>query len=1581
MGYTIPEGVDTMLDVVGVGWPNVDEDAYRDMADALREFADDADDDAHSAHGHIQRLLSSGQSESLTALDDHWGKVQKKNKDVAKAARTIAGALDRVADLIVARKIMAVGELADLAATVGITLALAPVTAGLSTLLAGAKILATRAAFKQVLKEMADLAVAEIVAILAEPAVAALENIAADLAIQVALNVVGVQDGYDAGQTVQAGKEGLQINSAGGPGGGGPGGGPVIDHDAHGTAGGKLSDVQIAMEGKTAGKIGKAKTAHGRAKGKDSLTAVLDTTLEGVIEKLTKGHKDLSKHTGTDLPKSMKAGSKTHRDTDQDVRDRLNKITKGEKTDAKEGDGRPGSGDGRRRGRDGDRRGQRPDSLREVQNSPREKGISLSKRRCKTDPVDVASGEMVLPQTDLELAAVLPLVLRRTHISGYRYGHCFGPSWASTLDERLEPAGGGAMWAREDGSILFYPNLPRETGEQIWPLEGDRLPLTYVGTSALGAITYAVTDPHTGGLTRRFTGNPYQAGGLYWLCEIEDRNGNALHIGRTTDGLPTTVMHESGYRVLVSSDPDLDRVTALALHTPDGPIRIASFGYDSDANLEAVTNSSDLPLRFTYDQDSRITSWTDRNDSTYQYMYDTAGRVIRTVGPDGFLSSSFDYDTEARITRFTDSTGATAVFHLNELLQVVAETDPLGATVTQSWDRYDRILSSTDAQGRTTTWTWDDHGNLMAVREPDGTVSTAEYDELGMPTVVTGPDGAVWQREYDDAGNNTALIAPDGTTTRYDHDPHGGIVAVTDATGATETFRPDAAGLPMTSTDALGNTYTFTRDAFGRPTSMTDPLGAVTTMEWNVEGQLLRRVEPDGTEQTWAYDGEGNCLTQTDANGGVTRYEYTHFDLLTARTEPGGSRYEFGYDTERRLTEVRNSAGQTWRYEHDRAGRVIRETDFDGRTLAYTHDVAGRLLARTNPLGQTVTHHMDDMGRILAKDVDGTVTSFTYDRAGRLTSARSPHSTLAMEWDPLGRLTAETVDGRTTRFTYDAVGRCTSRVTPSGVRTSEIYDAAGNRTRMDLAGHPLVFTHDGLGQELTRSFGLPERPLTLTTAWDVQGRVSEQSLTAQGRTLRSRAYSYRADHYLQTVTDRVTGRSRRFRLDADGRPLGVDANGWSEKYLYDNEGNQTEANWPDGAPHPESRGPRTYDGTLLRSAGALHYTYDAAGRVIERRKKRLSRKPDIWRYEWDAEDRLVSCTTPDGVLWTYAYDAFARRTAKRRYDADGRIVEETLFSWDGGQLAEQTDSATRTTLTWEYDGYRPLAQAETRGRPGDGDASGDGDDSGDQQDVDARFFAIVTDLIGTPTELVDESGYIAWHSRATQWGTTTWNRDASAYTPLRFPGQYADPETGLHYNHFRHYDPEPGRYLTPDPLGLDPAPNPAGYVGNPATMSDPMGLAPCMQSMEDMAVQINNLKTNPQAREKQTVAIIHAQTPNGPVTFVAGTSKSKLDKAQVLLAKQLGLVPLPNDQYMKVPKGDKGGHAEQNILQFLHRMNEGKKTPTWLPTHGAASNVVCKKFCYPIILGTSGASHGLVHPHTQGTQQKQFYWPARHSVK
>ncbi|WP_442816787.1 RHS repeat domain-containing protein [Streptomyces sp. NBC_01445] len=280
-----------------------------------------------------------------------------------------------------------------------------------------------------------------------------------------------------------------------------------------------------------------------------------------------------------------------------------------------------------------------------------------------------------------------------------------------------------------------------------------------------------------------------------------------------------------------------------------------------------------------------------------------------------------------------------------------------------------------------------------------------------------------------------------------------------------------------------------------------------------------------------------------------------------------------------------------------------------------------------------------------------------------------------------------------------------------------------------------------------------------------------------------------------------------------GRPVGVTAGDWAERYAYDDAGNQTDAHWP-AARSTGSCGERAYEGTRLLGADGLRYEYDDAGRVVLRQKRRPSRKPDTWRYVWDAEDRLVSCTTQDGTEWHYTYDAVGRRTAKHRMAADGSGVVATVrFAWEGTQLAEETDSTTGVTLTWEYEGLQPMSQLERR-IPADAV----------QHEVDSRFFAIVTDVIGTPTELVGERGYIAWYKRSTVWGITTRNRDAQAHTPLRFPGQYADPETGLHYNLNRHYDPETTRYVSADPLGLVPAPNPAAYVVNPFTFMDAEGL-------------------------------------------------------------------------------------------------------------------------------------------------------------
>jgi RHS repeat-associated protein len=174
--------------------------------------------------------------------------------------------------------------------------------------------------------------------------------------------------------------------------------------------------------------------------------------------------------------------------------------------------------------------------------------------------------------------------------------------------------------------------------------------------------------------------------------------------------------------------------------------------------------------------------------------------------------------------------------------------------------------------------------------------------------------------------------------------------------------------------------------------------------------------------------------------------------------------------------------------------------------------------------------------------------------------------------------------------------------------------------------------------------------------------------------------------------------------------------------------------------------------------------------------------------------------------------------AKQHYAADGQLLAQTRFAWDGMVLAEQaelTPDGERCT-TWDYEPgtFTPLAQrtgTSLRDAP--------------QDEIDRQFRSIITDLTGTPSELIADDGTLAGRRQAVLWGGTAW-QDGGDTIPLRFPGQYEDQETGLFQNGQRYYDPVTGTYVSPDPLGIAPSLNPYRYVFNPHLFADPLGLEP-----------------------------------------------------------------------------------------------------------------------------------------------------------
>ncbi|WP_442874375.1 RHS repeat-associated core domain-containing protein [Amycolatopsis sp. NBC_00438] len=1114
---------------------------------------------------------------------------------------------------------------------------------------------------------------------------------------------------------------------------------------------------------------------------------------------------------------------------------------------------------------------------------------------CVTDPVAVSTGQMVMEEVDATLFGVLPLEFRRTHFSGYRAGIFLGDGWVSTVDQRVEADGDGVSFAAEDGTLLRYP-LP---GPDDWVVAegGPRRPLKRAPDGG-----FLIDDQGQGRLLYFAPG-----AGAALLTSVTDRNDNAFEVVRAEDGSPLEIRHTAGHRVRFETREGL--VTALFAVSGDGEVELVRYGYDG-RNLVSVTNASGQPMRYTYDGAGRITGWTDRNDEWFRYHYDDAGRVVRTEGSGGFLDCVLEYDPDNRVTRSTDALGHTSEFHFNEAGQVIREIDPLGRATLSEWDARNNLLSRTDPLGRTTRYHHDELGNLLAEIRPDGTERAFERDSAGRAVAVHDAPGVVTRYAFDERGNLTTVVAPDGGTTRYRFDDQGAAVAMTDATGATVTVVNDPAGLPVVVTDARGGVTRYERDEFGRVTTIVDPAGGVERFAYTVDGNLAWHQDPDGSQDQWVLDGEGNNRVHISAAGGVTRYEYGGFDLQTARILPDGNRISVTYDAELRVDTATNEQGRVWRYERDTAGNLVRETDFTGGVTTYGYDAAGQLVDRVRPDGRRTTFRYDLAGH-LVEQLDGDrVTKFEVSATGQLLSADDGTTRVSYERDAVGRVLAETVNGRTVRSAYDAEGRRVRRLTPSGAESAWEYDAAGLPVAARLAGRDLRFAHDAAGREVRRSLGTGA---TLLQTWTPNSQLATQAITDQAGTVhQQRSYGYRADGELVALHDQAGG-PREFGLDPLGRITEVRSPRGSESYRYDEAGNITDASWPTA--ETDLVGRRTFVGPLVTAAGGTRYGHDRRGRVVLRERTMPGGAKLTWRFTWDGDDRLVAAGVPDGSSWRYTYDALGRRVAKEHLAADGRtVLERVEFTWDGQLLVEEarhTPEGVQATV-WDYEpgDFRPLAQRGRTARPG-------------QAWVDTRFDAIVADLTGSPAELVDDHGRITWCARPSVYGAPT-GAGTPAATPLRFPGQYFDAETGLHYNAQRYYDPVTARYLSPDPLGLEPGPNPYAYVDNPFGQIDPLGLTPKSCGKPNLTIDTN---VGPSPMKQSPGGGKYSQSPGGnwyKESAPAGPNKNKKNRPAAGMDN-----PSWTHQNIK-PMFD-------NALVNKHQMPPGLKTDAenkWMQKHG-----------------------------------------------
>ena len=211
-------------------------------------------------------------------------------------------------------------------------------------------------------------------------------------------------------------------------------------------------------------------------------------------------------------------------------------------------------------------------------------------------------------------------------------------------------------------------------------------------------------------------------------------------------------------------------------------------------------------------------------------------------------------------------------------------------------------------------------------------------------------------------------------------------------------------------------------------------------------------------------------------------------------------------------------------------------------------------------------------------------------------------------------------------------------------------------------------------------------------------------------------------------------------------------------------------------------------------------------------------------YFYDLHDQLVKAEIfkKDGTkeTWAYSYDALGRRIGRGRLKneevSDG-LEKETGFVWDGSHLLQEVHPDGRYTYIYtDPDSYEPLAQVHNR-------TNEDGESL--QQ---THYFHC--DQIGIPREMTDKDGNLVWFGDYYGWGklkSETNTSGGTAHQPFRLQNQYCDRETELHYNFFRYYEPDAGRFVNQDPIGLEGGFNVYQFAPNAQDWVDPLGLSKC----------------------------------------------------------------------------------------------------------------------------------------------------------
>lgn len=1046
------------------------------------------------------------------------------------------------------------------------------------------------------------------------------------------------------------------------------------------------------------------------------------------------------------------------------------------------------------------------------------------------DSIDaISGGKLCLPdnENDFALPGRLPLKWSRRYASTRDAIGLLGAGWRTGWETTLRKTGERLVYVDEYGNTLDVP-FP-ERGTQVIAVS-EQLHFAHFPD---GHLVVADLKPHY-----RIFGD-FDEDGIARLKYIEDPSGQRIgclwDAGGRLLGMRGTCGHELKMHYEVTTGGE--RLGVIECIDGGRGGAIIRYGYSENGELTEVRNRIGAIVRRFAQQDGRIVEETDPLGVTTRYAWKTIGdaaRVVERVTSEG-EREQFAYDIERRVTRVTDVFGHDASWQ---------------------YDQYGRVQTHVDFDGYCYRFDYSDAGLPIRVQLPGGREVRFEYDSLGRVAKETDPAGAIrvtqyafatyepvsvtmsdgrtwmWVRndrfqpvryrvpsgesvrfEYGEDGCLARKVDAQGMATTYKHDTRGCMIRRTTAAGDSTHYEYDVDGHVVGITDALEATTRIERDGLGQPVAVTHPDGRVERYVWNAAGQQISYFGPGGRSRHWHRDRCGNVVRTVDEEGNWTARQY---------------------DAHGRLIRVENANGAVRTLEWG-AGHCLSITDADGMVRRFDYTDAGQLAGVTSISGSHVrreTFVYDPAGRLVQRVTQHSCYTYRYTARGELEAIdRMPTEEgellgigadeVRFRYDGRGRLVEEQGANGELHYTYNITGRLVATRLPQGQTVLTRRLVTGDVARVELDDRLIAHLwYDALQRPIARTQGRLRTHTGYSTSglpvwWrsvKIDGPSDVAAPDADDILLR-REVAYGPDDLIVRM-DGPDEEAVWFDYDRRGCLLRrVSDQAGIEYFTWDAACNLLDTpgrNWL----------PVVYPDHRIRECRGYRYEYDAWGNLARKVGHDCTLS-----LVWDAEGRIISAHR-NGRTVRYRYDALGRRIAKYvEFDVSPRSGEATRdepvrYVWQGYRLIQEQRANGLRTYLYQPEpggamGFAPLARVDQALT--EGEATGD-----------AEVNHYHTDGAGTAIALTDEAGNVVWRARYRAWGgcaaTREWGGGVAIDQPLRYAGQYADEETGLHYNGARFYDPDAGRYVSPD-RACDGGASPYRYAPNPSTWCNPRGRA------------------------------------------------------------------------------------------------------------------------------------------------------------